>query len=55
MQARPTFPAETKNIRGIEVIRSKVEITGPVDRKMVIQHIIQTFMADLRQHVTYME
>lgn len=54
----PTFPLETKNIRDNEWIAAttpddlldrRVEITGPVDRKMVINALnsgAKTFMAD---------
>lgn len=54
----PSFPLETKNIRETEWIASptpkdlldrRVEITGPVDRKMVINALnsgAKTFMAD---------
>ena len=54
----PTFPAETKNIRESnweaaktpdDLLDRRVEITGPVDRKMVINALnsgAKTFMAD---------
>ena len=56
--ALPTFPAETKNIREsnwraaaipTDLLDRRVEITGPVDRKMVINALncgAKTFMAD---------
>ena len=56
--ALPTFPPETKNIRDNEwhaaptpddLLDRRVEITGPVDRKMVINALnsgAKTFMAD---------
>jgi malate synthase len=56
--AVPTFPAETKNIREgnweaaktpHDLLDRRVEITGPVDRKMVINALnsgAKTFMAD---------
>ena len=56
--ALPTFPAETKNIRESnwraatipsDLLDRRVEITGPVDRKMVINALnsgAKTFMAD---------
>ncbi len=55
----PNFPTETKNIRETEwqaattpedLLDRRVEITGPVDRKMVINALnsgARTFMADL--------
>ncbi|HRM11699.1 MAG TPA: malate synthase A, partial [Flavobacterium sp.] len=56
--ALPTFPTETKNIRESnweaattpdDLLDRRVEITGPVDRKMVINALnsgAKTFMAD---------
>jgi len=56
--ALPTFPTETKNIREssweatntpADLLDRRVEITGPVDRKMVINALnsgAKTFMAD---------
>ncbi|SHF95286.1 malate synthase [Flavobacterium micromati] len=56
--ALPTFPLETKNIREssweaantpADLLDRRVEITGPVDRKMVINALnsgAKTFMAD---------
>ena len=56
--ALPTFPTETKNIRARnweaattpdDLLDRRVEITGPVDRKMVINALnsgAKTFMAD---------
>ncbi len=56
--ALPTFPVETKNIRESvwqaaatpeDLLDRRVEITGPVDRKMVINALnsgAKTFMAD---------
>ncbi len=56
--ALPTFPTETKNIREsnwraaaipTDLLDRRVEITGPVDRKMVINALnsgAKTFMAD---------